>query len=205
MRRCFVFAAGTFYGLRERPGPGDLTIAADAGWVHCMEAGIVPDLVLGDFDSMDAPDFPRIERFPVEKDDTDMMLALRRGVRDGCQAFFLYGGTGGRRPDHTIANMQGLLWLRRHGARGLLYDDHLVWTAIEDETLEIRREVDDGVVSVFAMDGTAEGVDLEGLRYPLRDGVLTASFPLGVGNHFTEATARIRVRRGALLIGWELP
>ena len=55
MSRCFIFAAGTFYGLRERPADGDLVIAADAGYQACQAAGIVPAVVLGDFDSMDAP------------------------------------------------------------------------------------------------------------------------------------------------------
>ena len=98
MRRCFIFAAGNFYGLRQRPGPGDFVVAADAGYLHCQRAGIVPDLVLGDFDSMDMPaDFPHVERVPVEKDDTDTMLAVKVGLDRGCKVFFLYGCTGGKR------------------------------------------------------------------------------------------------------------
>ena len=83
MKRCFIFAAGTFYGLRERPAPGDLVIAADAGYRVCQQAGIVPDLLLGDFDSMDQPDFPNIRRSPVEKDDTDTMLAVKTALEEG--------------------------------------------------------------------------------------------------------------------------
>ena len=63
MKRCFIFAAGTFYGLRERPAPGDLVIAADAGYRVCQQVGIVPDLLLGDFDSMEQPDFPNMMKF----------------------------------------------------------------------------------------------------------------------------------------------
>lgn len=55
MKRCFIFAAGTYYGLRERPQTGDLVLAADAGYLACRQAGITPDLLLGDFDSMDQP------------------------------------------------------------------------------------------------------------------------------------------------------
>ena len=54
-KRCFIFAAGTFFGLREAPGPGDAVIAADAGYRTCRQAGLVPDLLLGDFDSMEEP------------------------------------------------------------------------------------------------------------------------------------------------------
>ena len=67
MRRCFIFAAGTYYGLREKPEAGDLVLAADAGYQICRRENIVPDLLLGDFDSMDQPaDFSRIQRVPVE-------------------------------------------------------------------------------------------------------------------------------------------
>ena len=95
VKRCFVFSAGTYYGLREAPRPGDLVLAADAGYQNCRRAGIVPDLLLGDFDSMEQPpDFPRVQRAPVEKDDTDTMLAVRTGLEQGCEEFHLYGGTG---------------------------------------------------------------------------------------------------------------
>ncbi len=81
MRRCFIFAAGSFYGLRERPVPGDLVIAADAGYRICRGEGIVPDLLLGDFDSMEPPaGFAQVRRLPVEKDDTDTLAALRAGL-----------------------------------------------------------------------------------------------------------------------------
>ena len=131
MKRCFIFAAGTFYGLRKRPeSTGDFIIAADAGYRICQAQRIVPNLLLGDFDSMTPPaDFPRLRRLPVEKDDTDTLAALRIGLEQGCMEFHVYGGTGGKRLDHTLANLQSLLFLRRHGARGYLYDDDFLWTA----------------------------------------------------------------------------
>ena len=203
--RCFIFAAGTFYGLREHPAPGDFVIAADAGYKTCLREGITPDLLLGDFDSMEQPsDFANIHRSPVEKDDTDTMLAVKTGLDRGCTEFYLYGGTGGRRLDHTLANLQTLLYLRRHGARGWLYGDDFVWTAIEDEALTIRREVEWGLRSVFCLGDRAEGVDETGCQYPLSGAVLTPAFPLGVSNHILEERAEVAVRHGALLVGWQL-
>ena len=116
MKRCFIFAAGTFYGLREAPRAGDVTIAADAGLHNCRSAGIEPELVIGDFDSMEQPPRGGCVVAPVEKDDTDTMLAVREGLARGCGEFYLYGGTGGVRLDHTLANLQTLAFLRRHGA-----------------------------------------------------------------------------------------
>ena len=185
MKRCFIYAAGTFYGLREPPRGGDLQIAADAGLHLCERLGVRPDVVLGDFDSMDVRQAPAdCIRVPVEKDDTDTMLALREGLRRGCDTFYLYGATGGARLDHTLANLQSLAFLLRHGARGYLYDQNFVYTAIENETLTLARE---------------------GLPYPLTDGTIDCGFPLGVSNHIVAPTARITVGCGPLLVGWELP
>ena len=206
MPRCFIYAAGTFYGLRERPRPGDLQIAADAGLLLCQQEGLCPDLVIGDFDSMELEGTPEgCVRVPVEKDDTDSMLAVREGLREGCTQFCLYGGTGGKRLDHTLANFQALLYLRRHGARGYLYDDDFCWTAIENETLTLERQGDWGIVSLFPQDGAAEGVTLTGLQYPLADARLTPDVGLAVSNHFLAERADITVRKGALLVGWQLP
>lgn len=206
MRRCFIFAAGSFYGLRERPAPGDLIIAADAGYRICLREGISPDLLLGDFDSMEPPaGFAQVRRLPVEKDDTDTLAALKAGLEQLCDAFYIYGGTGGKRLDHTLANLQSLLFLRRRGARGFLYDDDFVWTVLENEALTVPRTVDWGLFSAFCLGDRAEGVDEEGFQYPLKDAVLTPEFPLGVSNHILEPEARITVRKGALAVGWELP
>ena len=206
MKRCFIYAAGSFFGMREMPRPGDLEIAADAGLRLCRQLGRTPDLVLGDFDSMDVSEAPADAlRVPVEKDDTDTGLALREGLRRGCREFFIYGGTGGRRLDHTLANLQSLAFLRENGARGWLYDRDFVYTVIKNETLTLRREVDWGLVSLFALGDRARGVTLTGLQYPLDHAELTCAFPLGVSNHFAEERAAVTVEDGLLLVGQELP
>ena len=197
---CFIFGAGSYYGLAQRPVPGDTVIAADGGWRTCRQEGITPDLLLGDFDSLpEVPHFDHIRRVPVEKDDTDMMLAIKEGLRRGETVFHLYGGMGGR-TDHTIANLQSLLYLACHGARGWLYGDQERLTAICDGELTLPAR-EKGIVSVFCMGADAEGVTIQGAQYPLEDAALTADFPLGVSNHFIGSAVRVAVRRGCLLIG----
>ncbi|WP_295588323.1 thiamine diphosphokinase [uncultured Oscillibacter sp.] len=207
MKRCFIFAAGTFYGLRRRPGAdGDLVIAADAGYRICQQEGIVPDVILGDFDSMEAPgEGEAVVRLPVEKDDTDTLAAVKLGLERGCTEFYLYGGTGGKRLDHTLANLQTLLYLRRRGARGFLQDDEFVWTVIENESITVERTVEWGLLSVFCLGDRAEGICERGVQYPLEDAGLTPEFPLGVSNHILEERAFVSVRNGALVVGWQLP
>ena len=87
---CYIFGAGDFDGLEERPGAEDYVIAADGGYTACRRAGVEPQLLLGDFDSLaEVPALPHVERVPVEKDDTDMMLAIKRGLERGETLFHL--------------------------------------------------------------------------------------------------------------------
>ena len=207
MKRCFIFAAGSFYGLRERPGdPDDFIVAADGGYRVCLDQRVKPDLLMGDIDSMEPPaDYTHVRRLPVEKDDTDTRAAIRAGLEQGCGLFSIYGGTGGKRLDHTLANLQTLLFLRRRGAMGFLFDDDFLWTVIENGDIRVTKTVEWGLLSVFCLGDRAEGVEETGVQYPLRDAVLTPDFPLGVSNHILEPEARVSVRKGALAVGWELP
>ena len=65
---CYIFGAGDFDGLEERPGGADYVIAADGGYNACRRAGVEPQLLLGDFDSLaEVPALPHVERVPVER------------------------------------------------------------------------------------------------------------------------------------------
>ena len=201
MKRCFIYAAGTFYGLREPPREGDLQIAADAGLLLCERLGVRPDVVLGDFDSMDVRQAPAdCIRVPVEKDDTDTMLAVKTGLERGETEFHIYGGMGGRRTDHTIANFQALLYLARRGAQGWLYGQGERYTAVCGGTVTFPAR-DRGILSVFCLGIDARDVSSQGGQYPLHHAVLTAEFPLGVSNHFVGRPITVSVRDGSLLIG----
>ena len=179
-----------------------LLIAADGGLRYLGEQNITPDLIVGDFDSLGhVPAGKNILLHPVEKDDTDTMLAVKLGLERGCRVFVLYGCTGGR-PDHTYANYQTLLYLARCGARGYLVGEDWVCCAIENGAITFPPTLS-GTVSVFCPDGEAQGVELRGLYYTLENGTLTSGFPLGVSNHFTGERAVISVKTGSLLIMWE--
>jgi len=195
---CYVIGAGDFFGLREIPDDSDYVIAADAGYKYCREAGIIPDLVIGDFDSLgDIPEHPNIVRLPAEKDDTDMLFALKLGIEKGYRHFFIYGGTGGKRPDHGIANLQSLQYLANHACRGWLFGENEVWTVIKNTSLRLNGE---GAVSVFCIDGKAEGVYLKGLKYPLDNATVTSDFPIGVSNELLMGEAEVTVVCGSLLV-----
>lgn len=192
------------------PGPlppvpeNTLVIAADRGLAHLEKRGVVPHLIVGDFDSLGRiPQGEHIIRHPVEKDDTDMMLAVKTGLEQGCRRFLLYGGLGGRL-DHTYSNLQTLVYLARHGASGWLLGQGMAVTALRNGRLDFAPSRS-GSLSVFCPDGEARGVTLTGLYYPLHDAVLTSAFPLGVSNQFTGQAASVSVEDGTLLLMWEQP
>lgn len=198
MKTCVIFNAGDFDGLLEPIGTGDFLLAADGGLVHMQRLGLTPDGVLGDFDSLGyVPENARI--FPVEKDDTDSMLAVRQGLKLGYRRFLLYGSLDGPRLDHTVANFQTLQFLADHGAQGWLVGAAYLVTVLKNGSLRFGSQTD-GIISVFCMGADARGVTLKGLQYPLENAVLTAGFPLGVSNHFTGRESVISVEDGSLLI-----
>ncbi len=182
------------------PRAGDAVVAADGGAAHLRARGIVPDLVLGDFDSSVRPTDGAVAVYPPEKDDTDTMLALKWGWAQGYRRFRLLGGTGGR-ADHTMANVQALAWLAARGGRGVLVAPDACATVVRAGTLRFRAR-SDGTLSVFAYGGEAHGVTLTGLYYQLWDGSLSPDFPLGVSNHFIGEPVSVRVKSGALLVYW---
>lgn len=201
MKKCVIFCAGGFDRLVQPIEPEDIVIAADGGLLHTQALGVEPDAVLGDFDSLGhVPQGARV--FPVEKDDTDAMLAVRHGLALGCREFILYGGLDGSRVDHTVANFQTLQFLADHGARGTLVGLTQMATVIKDGSITFPEE-SRGILSVFCLGADAQGVCIRGSKYELEDGTLTAGFPLGVSNHFEGKPVTVSVRRGSLLLIWE--
>lgn len=201
MKKCVIFCAAGFDRLISPIGPEDLVIAADGGLAHAQALGLAPGVILGDFDSLGyVPQGANV--FPVEKDDTDAMLAVRWGLEEGFRRFFLYGSVDGPRLDHTVANFQTLQFLAERGARGILVGADALVTVVRDGTLSFPAG-SEGTVSVFALTSQARGVTLKGLHYPLENATLTCGFPLGASNHFTGAEAKISVREGSLLVIWQ--
>ncbi len=201
MKTCVIFCAGGFDTLTEPIEKEDLVIAADGGVAHTQALGITPHYVLGDFDSLGyVPEGAVVH--PVEKDDTDAMLAVREGLRRGCDRFVLYGALDGERLDHTVANYQTLQFLADRGARGCLVGINQVATLIKNDSISFP-ETSKGYISVFCSGAEAEGVTIRGLRYELTDETLTPGFPLGVSNQFVGEKAEISVKNGSLLVIWQ--
>ena len=205
MYTCYIIGAGDFEGLLKTPDASDLVIAADAGYIALSRYDIRPDVILGDFDSAPKPDSDALV-FPVEKDDTDTMLALKEGMRRGYSRFFIYGGMGGRL-DHTLANIQSLAYLANRGGSGVLLSNTTALCVIKDRGMDVMEELtltgfdveNIFALSVFAVCGTAEGVTLKNVKYTLDGASLYPDFPLGVSNH-PQGRPYVEVKKGMLAV-----
>ena len=204
---CYIFGAGEF-----SPGDSaikleenDLVIAADGGYDHLLEAGLRADIALGDFDSVSSSEIWEdtiCEKmtYPPEKDDTDMMLAIKLGLSKGFEQFAIYGGLGGRL-DHSLANIQALAYLAEHRAQGILYHREYELTVIRNGSFTIPKDFT-GCVSVFSLSDMSKNVSIKGLQYETEGTTLTNSFPLGISNIAAGKKGIISVESGTLLILW---
>ena len=201
-RICYIVGAAPTEALPS-PREGDFLIAADKGYEALRNAGIAPDLIMGDFDSLGfTPEGENVLPHSPIKDDTDLLLAIRWAMERGWRRFVIYGALGGKRLDQTVASFQTLRFLAEHGATGRLIGDGWNVTLLQNAALRFPASAA-GWLSVFVSGDTARGVTLRGLKYELTDATMTCAMPLGVSNEFLGKEARISVADGALFVLWQ--
>ncbi|EFH27700.1 thiamine pyrophosphokinase [Gardnerella vaginalis AMD] len=205
LQRCVVLAAGDYYDhTREHVPDRALTIAADGGWDHACKLGLHVDALIGDFDSvrLKLPTDAVITRLPAEKDDPDLLSALKVGWAKGSREFHIFGGLGGR-VDHTISNIQLMVRLARRGGIGFLYGDGQIVTAIHDGSLDFPASSGDDlrIVSVFSHTPVSNDVNEVGLKYQLKHATMHGDAVQGLSNELLNNTpAHIDVHEGTLIV-----
>ncbi len=185
----------------------DLVISADAGLRFCAEAGIVPDLVVGDFDSADPADLrhfraacpEKLETFPAEKDETDTELAFGYAVRAGADRITILGGTGSRL-DHVLGNIQLLLRGLDEGIECFLVDPHNRIRMIRSPLTLAREEQFGKYVSLIPFTEEVTGLTLNGFVYEVEDFTLRRGTARGVSNEIRDREAQITFSDGILLV-----
>ena len=182
--------------------PGAFIVACDAGYRNAETLGVVPDLIVGDFDSAPQPpvQHERTIVLPHVKDDTDTHFAARWLWQHGCREVTFLGALGGQRFGHTVANLHTALFLAKNGVQVLLADERSELRILcpgQPMTLERKGWT---YLSLFPLDGPLTGVEEQGVFYPLQDAVLTPDYPLGVSNEFTAPQAVLSCRAGHGLV-----
>ena len=200
MKRCVVVCGGEYAPvgpLRE----GDYVIACDSGYRWCLREGIRPDLLLGDFDSLkgELPEEIPVRRYPVRKDDTDAMLAVRYAVEQGFEELLLCCALGGSL-DHLLANLQTLHFASEAGLRSSMRDGRNEVQVLLPGSYRFPEKTG-WKFSVLALTAKVEGVTIRGAKYEVTEVTLSNAFPLGVGNDFAgEITLRFRSGTAAVLL-----
>ncbi|MDY3973895.1 thiamine diphosphokinase [uncultured Veillonella sp.] len=177
----------------------DFVIACDKGYAYAQEAGITPDLLVGDFDSYEGviPEHIKVLQLPVEKDDTDTLAALRYVINEGFTQIYMYCAFGGRF-DHLWGNIQAASFAASEGAIVTLHSTAQTVYIFKNHTVVLPPKAN-RALSVLALSDHCEGVTIEGTKYEVEQASLTNIFPLGVSNEW-QGTATISVEQGLLMV-----
>lgn len=202
MRRCVVIGGadiGRYDRIRSCLRTDDFYICCDSGLKHREGLGIVPDLIVGDFDSCENP-HTETETIvlPCEKDDTDTVFAVKEALARGFQQFLLVGVIGGRL-DHTLGNVSLLLMLHARGKAAAAVDDYSEMEIVSNLPVQIDDRY--AFFSLLNISGTAQGITIKNAKYPLQDAEITCEYQYGISNEVLPGrTAEVSVENGRLLL-----
>ena len=186
-------------GLGALP-QADLVIAADEGIDNAQRLGLTVDLLVGDLDSASpgAPDTARtVQRHPVDKDETDLELALAAAIDAGAASATVVATVGGR-TDHALGNLLVLAAERWSALRiNVRIDGARAW--VVRDLVRFEGGTDD-LVSLLAVGGPATGLTTTGLAWPLDGATLAPGVGLGLSNRMTGSVAEVSVGTGTVLV-----
>jgi len=182
----------------------DFIIGVDGGLKHLEKMGLVPDVMMGDFDSIESLEFYKgiypnaeIETFEARKDYTDSELAIHKAIALGAEEVNLFGVTGNRL-DHTLANISLLKNLYDSDVKASIVneDNRIYYT---ESSLVIRSDVGTNM-SIIPLSLEVGGIYIEGFEYPLVDATLSFGSTRGISNVFSAETARICISSGRIVV-----
>lgn len=207
MRRCVIIGGADirqYDRIRGYLRTRDFYICCDSGLKHRKGLGIVPNLIVGDFDSHKNPhlDIETIT-LPCEKDDTDTVFAVKEALSRGFQDFLLVGVIGDRL-DHTLGNVSLLLMLDAQGKVAMALDDFSEMQIVSDQPVQIEDYY--AYFSLLNISGTAKGISIKNAKYPLTEAEISCEYQYGISNEVLPGKiANVTVNHGRLLLIKILP
>lgn len=185
----------------------DYVICADGGLEKAEKLQVVPDLILGDFDSVNGDVLEKykksnseIMKFPAEKDFTDMELSIETAVKKGFKDIVLVGATGGPRLDHSLANMMLLEKYYQLGINIIIIDNNNKIQIVADNCNMLLNKKEGSFVSLIPLTENISGLTLEGFKYPLDRVVVKRGSTLCVSNEIILDKGRIILESGTALL-----
>lgn len=203
METILIFAGGDIppQEVTEDLPAADLILAADSGYDAAMALGYRVDVLIGDLDSIQTtplPDHVIVEKYPADKDQTDLELSLELAIRDDPSRIVVVGGAGNRH-DHELATTQMLCSDRWGGV------DELDWLTARSRSyvLHRRRLIHGDVgstISLIPIGSDVSGVSTRGLKWELANETLHLGTTRGISNVMKSPVADIKVEEGTLLV-----
>lgn len=179
---------------------GKYIICADRGVSHAQKLGVQPDLIVGDFDSLGY--IPKasckILQFKPEKDDTDLMIALKQAIELGFMDIKIYAALGGRL-DHTFASIQALAYALDHDTAAQLVSDTDTVAMLDPGEYAFERK-NGFSLSLFSYSQNVSDLNIKGAKYEAENVQLSSSFPLGISNEIVGEKATVSFKSGRLLV-----
>ena len=204
--KAYIYVGGEIspQNITEHPEDGDICIAADSGYANAKKLGVIPSVIVGDFDSIEQSDKDSITEdteiyeVPAKKDFTDTQLAVKVALQKGARKITIIGGLGGRL-DHTLSNLGILENLYDNNIRAVITDGKNRIRYIKSSSELIARSRYK-YLSVIARDEKVKGVSIEGCKYPLQNATLSCKNQYAVSNEIEKNCALITVKKGGILI-----
>jgi len=182
---------------REKKEKGDFIVACDGGYNNCKKLDIEPDLILGDFDSIDEFSFKNILKFPKEKDKSDFELAIDYGIENGFKDFEIWGAIG-KRLDHTLFNISLLIKIKREGGKGEIYHPpYKIFIVDKEFNFGIKNR---GFVSFYPLTFEIKGLTIKGLKYELNEKDINLGSTETLSNEFIGKESFVNFKEGLILV-----
>lgn len=193
-----------YNSIRKYIGHKDYIISVDGGAGHLRKMGIAPNILIGDFDSVNSEDLKffmaqGIEtfKFPVQKDMTDSELAIEKALEMGADELLLIGAVGSR-IDHSLANILLLKKLLDNGIRAsIINENNQIY--MFNTTFSLKKQ-EGYKLSLIPVSEKVTGVSTLGLKYKLNDAAMTLGTSWGVSNEFVEDNITVTIKQGILLV-----
>ena len=182
----------------------DMIISADGGARHLRALNILPDVMIGDFDSINFADHSFFKQkqiktlsFPLKKEHTDTELCVSYALENKASDITLLGVTGSRL-DHTLANIFLLKRLAQLKIPARIISRHNEIYIVTD-FIEIKGQPND-LLSIIPVTQQVTGIELKGLEYPLKNASIKMGETLGISNVFKESVVSISIKKGILIV-----
>lgn len=178
----------------------DFIVCADSGYSFAKKAGLTPNLIIGDFDSLkeELPQNTEVVKLNTHKDDTDTEHCVMECIRRGYKDFLLLGSIGGR-TDHTFANIATLAFLSEYNYNGIARNNGEEIRILKEGSYEMNNKK--GLIfSVFPYGCESVNVTYKGAEYMLNNKTLTYNVSRGISNVFIDDEAEITINRGRAIL-----